>query len=452
VVTALGELRFALTAARTGISDGNESHTQGAVMNPVLDWNEIFLQAVRVEGGAPGPISRAGAMLHLAMHDAIVAIGPTHAPFLPGLTATGTEDAVAAAHRAAHTVLSSLYPDQRETLDAMLGQLEGPLPPTGPARRAVLAGRRIGASAGRAILADRGDDGSDDDTPYVASTAPGSWRPANPTLHAVTPNWGRVRPFSLGRGDSQEGWLATFRPPLPAGAATVPMLLSSPEYAAQLTEVKDVGRFDSKVRTAEQTEVAHFWANDLDGTSKPPGQLFTLTSVVAVNEGLDLAATARLFALAAVAMADAAILAWATKYHTELDLWRPDTAIQLATLDGNPDTTADPLWAPLSATYGGARFSPPFPAYVSGHATFGAAHGRVLADFFGTDEKPFDLGTEDPFVPGVKRSYTKFSDAARENGLSRVYLGVHYRWDAEMAYPAGTRLADHIFTTLLTES
>jgi hypothetical protein len=230
------------------------------------------------------------------------------------------------------------------------------------------------------------------------------------------------------------------------------MLLSSPEYAAQLNEVKDIGRFDSKIRTPEQTEVAHFWANDLDGTSKPPGQLFTLTSVVAVNEGLDLAATARLFALAALAMADAAILAWDAKYQTELDLWRPDTAIQLATLDGNPDTTADPLWAPLSATYGGAHFSPPFPAYVSGHATFGAAHGRVLANFFGTDDKPFDLGTEDPFAPGVKRSYTKFSDAARENGLSRVYLGVHYRWDADMAYPAGTRLADHISTTLLTES
>lgn len=421
-------------------------------MTAVHDWNHTFLQFVREEGGAPGPIARAGAILHLAIHDAAVAITPTHEPYLSGLTAAGTEDQVAAVHRAAYTVLTALYPHRSADLDAVRDQREGSLPTPGAARRAVLAGRRIGQSAARAVLADRADDGHDDETPYVPSAAPGQWRPANPTIRPVTPNWGRVRPFSLRRGDSREAWLATFRPPLPAEASDVPSLLASADYAAEVQEVKDLGRYDSAIRTPDETEIAHFWANDLDGTYKPPGQLFELTRVVSDGRGLDLAASARLFALAAVAMADAAIVAWDAKYATELDLWRPDTAIQLATLDGNGATDADPLWQPLSQSYGGARFSPAFPAYVSGHATFGATHGRMLANYLGADELDFELGTDDPFALGVKRKFGRFSDAAKENGRSRIYLGVHYQWDADMAYVVGTRLADYIFDVLLNQS
>jgi hypothetical protein len=419
-------------------------------VNAILDWNETYLQAVRLEGGAPGPIARAGAMLHIAMHDAIASIVRTHAPYLPGLTAVGTENPVAAAHRAAYLVLTALYPRQRKLFDTALAERAVTPPASSAGRQADLAGQRIGAAAARAILADRAADHHDDDTPYSPGTAPGSWRPANATIAAVTPNWGRVRPFSLRPGDSQEGWLATFRPPLPAGASDLSSLLRSAEYAEQVNEVKELGRHDSLARTARQTETAHFWANDVDGTSKPPGQLYTLTATVAGNEGLDLATTARLFALVGITMSDAAIVAWDAKYAAGVDLWRPDTAVQLAHLDGNGGTEADPLWTPLSTTYGGSRFSPPFPAYVSGHATFGAAHGRMMANHFGTDHKTFKLGTEDPFAPGVKRTYKSFSAAARENGISRVYLGVHYRWDAEMAYPAGVRLADHIAATLLT--
>ncbi|MEU4689836.1 hypothetical protein [Actinoplanes sp. NPDC023714] len=421
-------------------------------MNAVLDWNDTFLQAIRIRGGAPGPIARSGAILHIAMHDAIVAIAPTHAPYLPGLDAAGTENKEAAVHRAAHRVLSTLFPEQTEVFDAQLAQREGALPPPGPQRTAVLAGRRVGTSSALAILADRAGDGHDDATLYQVSTAPGSWRPADSTVRPATPNWGRVRPFSLAAGESMEGWLATFRPPLPAGAADVAELLASQEYAAQVNEVKDLGRFDSTSRTAEQTEIAHFWANDLDGTYKPPGQLFTLSQVLATDEGLDLAATAHLFALVAIVMADAAVVAWDAKYSTELDLWRPDTAIQLAALANNPGVVADPLWQPLSVTYGGARFSPPFPAYISGHATFAAAHARMMANFFGTDDKSFQLSTDDPFAVGVKRSFSKFSDAGKENGRSRVYLGVHYPWDADEARPVASRLADHIYDTLLTES
>lgn len=412
-------------------------------MNVVTNVNEIFLQAVRVRGGAPGPIARGAAMMNLAMHDAVVAIAPGHAPYLPGLTGDGTENIPAAVRHAAHGVLVDIFPEQRDVFDAELAQAESGATP-GPAE---LAGRRIGDACARAMIAHRAVDGATNTTPYVASTRPGNWRPVA-GANAATPNWGSVTPFSLG-GSPPECWRATFRPAIPAGAANTPDLLRSAAYTAQFDEVKSLGRYDSTTRTAAQTEIAHFWANDLDGTSKPPGQLLSITSTVAIDQGLDVPATARLFALVSVAMADAAVVAWDAKYDTELDLWRPDTAIQLAALDDNKDTVPDPLWQPLSQEYGGRRFSPPFPAFVSGHATFAAAHATAMRNFFGTDTMSYSVTTEDPFSNGTPRNYTSFSAAAIENALSRIYLGVHYRWDADAGVAAGTQLADHVSATLL---
>jgi len=413
-------------------------------MNVVTNANDVFLQAVRVHGGAPGPIARGAAMMHLAMHDAIVAITGTHQPYLPGPTAPNTANKVAAARHAAHGVLVHLYPAQADIFDAELATVTSSTPVT----LRELAGRAVGVASAAAMIAHRLNDGSGDTTPYVANMRPGSWRPAAGASPA-TPNWGKVAPFSLG-GQSPADWRATFRPPLPAGATTVPDLLKTPEYTAQFDEVKALGRATGSTRNATQTEIAHFWANDLDGTSKPPGQLFSITKSLAESEALSVEDTARLYALVAVAMADAAVVAWDAKYDTVLDLWRPDNAIQQAFLDRNKDTVHDPFWQPLSVTYGGARFSPPFPAYVSGHATFGAAHGRMMANFFGTDAKSFTATTEDPFYTGLPRSYTSFSDAAVENGRSRVYLGVHYQWDADEGNAAGNSVADHVFATLLT--
>ncbi len=414
-------------------------------MNVVTNANDVFLQAVRVHGGPPGPIARGAAMLHLAMHDAIVAITGTHTPYVSGLVATGTESRSAAARHAAHGMLVHLYPAQQDIFDAELATVESSIPNSANES----AGRALGDASAAAMIAHRANDGADAATPYVPNMRPGSWRPAA-GASAATPNWGNVTPFSIG-GQTLEQWRATFRPPLPVSASSVPDLLRSAAYTAQFNEVKDLGGVTSASRTPIQTDIAHFWANDLDGTSKPPGQLFSITKTLAVDEQLNLAETARLFALVAAAMADAAVVAWDAKYNSVLDLWRPDNAIQQAFLDDNKNTVADPFWQPLSVTYGGARFSPPFPAYVSGHATFAAAHGQMMANYFGTDAKTFTATTEDPFYTGPpSRQYTTFSAAAVENGRSRVYLGVHYQWDADEGNTAGTAVADHVFATLLT--
>jgi PAP2 superfamily len=160
---------------------------------------------------------------------------------------------------------------------------------------------------------------------------------------------------------------------------------------------------------------------------------------------------ARLFALVAIAMGDAGIVAWDAKFAPNyINLWRPESAVQLADTDGNLVTREDRNWQPLSVNpANGEHFTPPFPAYVSGHATFGAAQAGIMRHYFGTDNVTFELDTDDPSVPYVKRRFNSFSSAALENGRSRVYLGVHYQWDADNGYDSGTKLADYVFANFL---
>jgi len=115
----------------------------------------------------------------------------------------------------------------------------------------------------------------------------------------------------------------------------------------------------------------------------------------------------------------------------------------LADTDGNPHTTADPNWEPLNP------FTPPFPAYTSGHATFGAAHSAVMIDFFGTDDVTFTVDSEDPFYNALPvhgpRTFHKFSEAAWENAMSRLYLGVHYRFDAVDGNSSGNQVGHWVY-------
>ena len=157
---------------------------------------------------------------------------------------------------------------------------------------------------------------------------------------------------------------------------------------------------------------------------------------------------ARMFGLVNVAMGDAGIAAWTAKYT--YNLWRPITAIRLADTDGNPATVADPTWTPLGApgAPGTPSFTPPFPAYVSGHATFGSALFTVLAEFYGTDNVHFTIGSDE--LPGVTRSYSSFSQASMENGWSRIYLGLHYWFDETNGFALGASIAKDVVANVMT--
>lgn len=407
----------------------------------ITHWNDVLLEVVRQVGGPPTPISRAGAMMHGATYDAVNSIAPsTHRPYAVSVPTAPTASLDAAVAYAAHDILVSVFLATTVPLATRLSDAISALPP-GPD---VAAGRVVGKQAAKAMLVRRRGDGAHDDAPYVSGTQPGDWRPTG-SGPAATPNWGNVRPFVMPSGQS-------FRPPRPGGYASKAQMLASNEYAAQFNEVKRLGRFDSSARTPEQTEIAFFWANDVDRTYKSPGQLFAITKAVSAVKGLDIVENARLFALVALAIADAVIVAWDAKFDTSLDLWRPETAITQADTDGNPATTKDAGWKPLSkdpAT--GKHFSPPFPAYISVHATSGAAAMAVLRRFFGTDNVTFTIGTEDPNLPaGVTRTYNSFAAASREGTRSRVYLGVHFQWDGDSGFLSGTALGEFVSDHALT--
>ena len=155
-----------------------------------------------------------------------------------------------------------------------------------------------------------------------------------------------------------------------------------------------------------------------------------------------LAQNARLFGLFGLAEADSGFAAWDAKYT--YNFWRPITAIRNAAETGNPNTVADPNWVPLGAPGDGVvpDFTPPFPSYVSGHATFGSATFEILRKFYGTDRMHFSLTSDE--LPGVVRSYKSLTQAENENGMSRIYLGIHWSFDVQAGDQTGTAVANYV--------
>jgi len=454
----------------------------------IIAWNNIYLDLVRKIGGAPGPLSRIGGLMHWAMYEAVNRLTPgtpyaldrflkatdikdpaTGTVVMPGLAKAPEAAAYAACYTL--TLLLDQYitkerqmqggavnpfdPFQVKT-EAHTNALATLIPPAElPAAKAADAyGRAIAHAVCEAHPASAGFDMTPD-KPFPGTT-PGEWRPSG-SGDALTPNWGKV-PL-LFKPAAATTYLPTV---IPDAWNTYSTLLKSDEYARQLAEVQELGGVNSTTRTAEQTEIALFWANDLNGTYKPPGQLFNITQTVAQlpvwqpdrRVVSDLLETARLFAMVGAAMLNAGIVAWNAKYFWPggtgagasklLRLWRPETAIRLASGDGNATTASNHSWQPLSPRLDGTRFSPNFPAFVSGHSTFGAAHAAAMRTFFGRDTIAFTATTEDPHAAkdahGVRRTrqFQSFTQAALENGRSRIYLGVHYQFDADGGYEIGT--------------
>jgi hypothetical protein len=266
----------------------------------------------------------------------------------------------------------------------------------------------------------RASDNSDAVVTPPAGGGPGAWVPTPPAFAAyLLPQWGWVAPFAMPAG-------AHFRP-------LGPPALDSVAYAEAYNEVKTLGGAAS-ARTPEQSEIALFWA-DGAGTETPPGHWNSIAQTVAAERGNTMPQNARLFALLNVAMADAAICAWDAKYA--FNFWRPVTAVRNGGADGNEATAADSTWTSFVVT-------PPFPDYVSGHSTFSGAAAKVLALFYGTDDIAFTTGSD--FLPGVRRSFSRFSDAAAEAAISRLYGGIHYRFANQDGMAAGLEIGEWVVT------
>lgn len=373
---------------------------QGARADIVIDWNEAALGVIRARNTPPPAAARNLAILHVAVYDAVNGIHRTHASHLVKDRAPAGASVRAAASTAARLALVALYPGDKVTFEALDLSIQSSIPADVAREKGIAWGTRVAGE----ILAARADDGSNAMAPFPGSEAPGQWRPtisfAGIVRPAMLPLWEQVTPFALRDGAQYQ--------------APAPPRLTTRRYAAEVNFVRKFGALGSTARTIEQTEIAKFWRYG-PGTATPPGHWNQIAQVVAVSEGNSLAGNARMFALLNIALADAAIVAWDSKYV--YNYWRPITAIQLADSDGNPATRADPAWEPLLAT-------PPFPEYTSGHSTFSGAAAVALAYFFHRDRVAFGVGSDD--MPGVIRFFDSFSDAALESGMSRLYGGIHF--------------------------
>jgi hypothetical protein len=390
-----------------------------ASANVIIDWNNELLLAVKETSTNPPTASRAMAMTSAAVFDAVNSIDSHFNPYhFSGFATAGTSGEAAAA-QAAHDVLVHLFPTRAATLDSALTASLAGLPDAGKA-----AGTALGAAAAQSIISLRSADGSATTVPYVPGSAPGDWRPTPPgNAPALLPNWPSVTPFAMTSGDQ-------FR-------ASGPPALSSTDYAQAHEQVRLLGAANSATRTADQTDIAHFWA-DGAGTITPPGHWNQIAQTVALSGNLSLVDEARLFALLNIAEADAAILCWDTKYSSSF--WRPITAIREADTDGNPATVQDAGWEPLLTT-------PNFPSYTSGHASFSGAAATVLAGFTGSDSFAFTVQADG--VALADRSFTSFSQAAGEAADSRLYGGIHFDFDNADGLAAGVLLGRHVLSSQL---
>jgi len=455
-------------------------------MDHILYWNSVALEANRrdfsnepgketpaPEQGGPTLSSRALAIVHLAMYDAHAGVvggaglprylsAPTSPP--PGA------NAAAAVAAAAHTCLSALFPRQKGHFDAALSAAS--LSGVG-----VAEGHAFGLLVAKAILVDRGGDPSASATGYCLSNSPGYHRldPANPEQPVHAPFYGA----------GSKGFAVTTRHTL-----LKPPALNSSEYQRALRQVRSKGIAQELMgalpdtysnpsepvqkRTADETLVGLYWAYDgVRNLGTPPRLYNLIVREVAMNTinpatGAvnDVDQNARLFAFVNAALGDAGILAWDQKYIH--DLWRPVVGIReqdgaMGPAAPTPNSTlsndCDPGWLPLGAPQSNGperNFTPPFPAYPSGHATFGAAAFQITRLFYGVaiGNRSHDTLFLGSFVseelngttrdnsgtvrPRHARSFSRgLWQMIEENGFSRVWLGVHWFFDAFALDPAG---------------
>lgn len=434
-------------------------------MDHILYWNSVAIEANRrdftevppgetkpkPEQGGPTLSSRALAIVHLAMYDAHA--GVINSPALPRylgspIPAAGASAAAAVA-AAAHACLSALYSRQKPFLDLMhqSAGLSGP---------GLKEGNAFGLAVAQALLGDRSSDPGAGDNGYAASMHRCGHRP-----DPVNPAQGYHAPFY---GARSKCFAVSTRHGLSA-----PPAHGSSEYERAVKQVRSKGISPELLgslpgtyskRTVDETLIGIFWAYDgVRGLGTPPRFYNQIVREIAMQRSNSVDDNARLFALVNAAMGDAGILAWDQKYIH--DFWRPVLGIRehddsmgpgTSTSKNDINNDCDPLWLPLGAPASNSsdpNFTPPFPAYPSGHATFGAAALHMVRLFYGVPagNRAADTVFTGPVVsdelngittdnkgtvrPKHLRSFPKgLWQMIEENGFSRVYLGVHWFFDA----------------------
>ncbi len=397
-----------------------------ATPDPVLEWIGVMNTTVIAGGTSPLATSRVVALVSASVFDAVNGIEPRFQPLHVKPNAPHDASQRAAAIQAAYAILLNLYPAQSGTLtaqrDASLAAL-----PSNENTQSINSGIAWGQTVADAIWAWRLTDGITPAPPPFLGVlgivgtpgAVGAWRPTpqglpnnSPGAPGAGPQFATMTPWVLARPSQ-------FRLP-------PPLALNSPEYAADLNELKTMGIYSGSARTPDQSELALFWAGNT------PLYWNRIAAQIAAARGLTLTENAHLFALLNVSMADAAIACWDGKYRYVY--WRPITAIRA----GLTPADADPTWVPWLDFF--PTGTPAHPEYPSGHSTLSGSAAFILAAAFG-ENTAFSVTSD--ARPGT-RTFSSFPDAVAEIADARVFGGIHFRTTCVRANGLGRAVADYV--------
>ncbi|MBX2827517.1 MAG: vanadium-dependent haloperoxidase [Flavobacteriaceae bacterium] len=399
-----------------------------------IGWNELLMKiAVAEDGLLTLKGVRTQAMMFTTMHDALNAIEGRYTSYAK-TTPHPTADPLSAAAQAAFHIALDQYPDKKTELEEELAKWIEAIPDS----EAKEEGIQLGKAVAQRMLEARNNDAFNGEASY-------NWHPMAPGVyaefneHSGTPEgfifgagWAQAQPFLLTSQDQ-------FRSPAPPGITT-------DAYTEAFHEVKEWGSTESTLRTADQAHLAMWWKDFVESSHN------RLARALIQKEELNLWEAARTFALLNMTIYDAYVNVFDNKFH--YNHWRPYTAIRWAANDDNPNTAPDEAWNNLHKhTYA-------FPSYPSAHGTASSAAMRVLANTLGTgDDYAFTMHTDivdsagpfsEPMVMDPPtRSFTSFSQAGLEASLSRIYLGIHFRYDSEEGHRLGNSIGDYANTNFL---
>jgi PAP2 superfamily len=400
----------ALAIAASVAACGGDDNTPAT---EVTEWNRFASELVAADQPPPVQVHTM-AIVQIAVHDALNSITPRYAAYQYTGSAPDASPAAAVATATRDTLLR-LQPTATSAIEAAYASKLASIP-AGPAKDAGVAAGRAAAAA---ILARRGADnlGAAIGKPYTPlDPAPGVYQLTPPLNFVIGAGVGELAPFVVGD-------IGKLR-------STKPHLIDSSAYTKDYQEVKEIGSATSTVRTPQQTETARFWFDAA-----------TQEWHAAARKGLgdnqaDEWQAARTLALLGMAMFDVTVASLETKFH--FNYWRPITAIRSGDNDGNDATQGDANWLPLCVT-------PPFPEHNSTHAATGAAAAGVLARTLG-DRHLFSVKSKT--LPGVSRSYSSFREAATEEGVSRIFCGIHFRHGMDTGLEQGDAVASLVVQQL----
>jgi hypothetical protein len=378
----------------------------------VLEWNEVMLTTLI--GQSPAEEMRLAAITQAAVFEAVNAVTHDYVPYLGTIEATPGASAEAAAIAAAHAVLRHYVADRSAELDAArvksLHAVQG-----GPAKH---AGVKVGEAAALAMIKRRENDGSQPPEFYKPnSSEPGAWRltPNCSEQGGVFVHFRNLDPFGIKRPSQ-------FRAPPPPP-------LTSKRYTMSYNEVKQVGGKHSTARPQDRADVAHFYAAVLALRTWNP-----VARQASIAQGRSLSENARAFALLNMAMTDAIVAVFDSKY--EQPFWRPETAIRAADTDRNRFTQPDREFEPFIPT-------PCHPSFPSAHASAAHAALAVLERIYGRANHRLTLSS--PAVPDVVLEYDAFERIAADIDDARIFGGIHFRFDQQAGARQGRRVGQYVY-------